>query len=485
MSGRNLTGNASLKSVGIRVATLKPDMKQCILKFNSGTNSEVSDIFTRPGSVINFDREDNRVQSKYEMEQMPEFGAGSEYGRAEREEARRKKLGRRARNFNLDNQAWNLRVDRKEKVDGKEVVKTKKFKTIKEGSTNTHCDYWIFVKHGDEFLATCVDDFYQVMPAIPYRTLDAEEAELQFLNRDKMINKFAFKAQLSKQNEDNEGDEKIVKEKHGLVIKDEASDASEDGEDEDTPGTSTDRTKKKKKKFDADVERKKDKRVKVQYSDEVAKYDSEDGDDEGREYDYMSDSGSDTDKEDVPDTDKIEGALVGVAEEYEGKDGENESDSDEENEEDKEKPAKKEDGDSDSEKATNGKKRKQEVKEDSSNDDSDYDEEDMDAYFDKGLKRGNTSSLNGGSEAKKSKIEIKSPVSVGEDAITEEALRNILRNRECHTKELVNHFKSTMGLNIEKRDVVTKMSKIMKEMPLIKRRETVKGKEVVFFRLKD
>lgn len=38
----------------------------------------------------------------------------------------------------------------------------------------------------------------------------------------------------------------------------------------------------------------KDKKQRVENADEVAAYESDDGDDEGREFDYMSDSGSDS-----------------------------------------------------------------------------------------------------------------------------------------------------------------------------------------------
>ena len=38
-------------------------------------------------------RENNKKEYKGNEEEMPKFGAGSEYGREEREEARRKKYG--------------------------------------------------------------------------------------------------------------------------------------------------------------------------------------------------------------------------------------------------------------------------------------------------------------------------------------------------------------------------------------------------------
>lgn len=41
---------------------------------------------------------------------MPKFGAGSEYGRDQREEARKKKFGVRIRKYNSDDQPWLLRL---------------------------------------------------------------------------------------------------------------------------------------------------------------------------------------------------------------------------------------------------------------------------------------------------------------------------------------------------------------------------------------
>lgn len=40
--------------------------------------------------------------------------------------------------------------------------------------------------------------------------------------------------------------------------------------------------------------KKNDKKQRVDNADEIAAYESDDGDDEGREFDYMSDSGSDS-----------------------------------------------------------------------------------------------------------------------------------------------------------------------------------------------
>jgi len=49
-------------------------------------------------------------KSAYDIETMPKFGAGSEYGREQREEARKKKFGMRIKTYNSDEQPWLLNL---------------------------------------------------------------------------------------------------------------------------------------------------------------------------------------------------------------------------------------------------------------------------------------------------------------------------------------------------------------------------------------
>lgn len=49
-------------------------------------------------------------KSAYDIETLPKFGAGSEYGRDQREEARKKKFGVRIRKYNSDDQPWLLKL---------------------------------------------------------------------------------------------------------------------------------------------------------------------------------------------------------------------------------------------------------------------------------------------------------------------------------------------------------------------------------------
>lgn len=86
-------------------------------------------------------------------------------------------------------------------------------------------------------------------------------------------------------------------------IKDEASSDEEDadpesrrnnGDDEEDGSRQSTNKKKPNKKTKNGDNKRKDKRQRVDNADEVAAYESEDGQDEGREYDYISDSGSNT-----------------------------------------------------------------------------------------------------------------------------------------------------------------------------------------------
>lgn len=72
--------------------------------------------------------------------QLFRFGAGSEFGRDQREEARRKKLGFNARKYKPEDQPWIL------KHGGKNG---KKFKGIREGGVSENASYYVFTHAAD------------------------------------------------------------------------------------------------------------------------------------------------------------------------------------------------------------------------------------------------------------------------------------------------------------------------------------------------
>lgn len=61
------------------------------------------------------------------------------------------------------------------------------------------------------------------------------------------------------------------------------------------------KTLKKKVKKKPESRPRRDKKQRVENANEIVAYESEDGEDEGREYDYISDSGSDTRLVDFPE----------------------------------------------------------------------------------------------------------------------------------------------------------------------------------------
>lgn len=96
---------------------------------------------------VKMERENNLKDFKGCIdEDMPKYGAGSEFGREAREEARRKKYGIMSKKYNPDDQPWIL------KYGGKAG---KKFKGIREGGISDNSAYYIFM-HG---APGCIEGF--------------------------------------------------------------------------------------------------------------------------------------------------------------------------------------------------------------------------------------------------------------------------------------------------------------------------------------
>uniref|UniRef100_A0A8C5SJ49 Transcription initiation factor IIF subunit alpha n=1 Tax=Laticauda laticaudata TaxID=8630 RepID=A0A8C5SJ49_LATLA len=214
----------------------------------------------------------------YQEEEMPESGAGSEFNRKLREEARRKKYGIVLKEFKLEDQPWIL------KVNGKAG---RKFKGVKKGGVTENTSYYIFTQCPDgAFEAFPVNNWYNFTPIAKHRTLTAEEAEEEWERRNKVLNHFTIMQQrrLKDQGEEEEEEKEKKGKKKGSDLKihdleDELEMSSDESESNDTDGTPKyikkgPLTKKKKKK---------------KGSDDEAFEDSDDGDFEGQEVDYMSD----------------------------------------------------------------------------------------------------------------------------------------------------------------------------------------------------
>ncbi|KAF7240184.1 General transcription factor IIF subunit 1 [Varanus komodoensis] len=220
----------------------------------------------------------------YQEEELPESGAGSEFNRKLREEARRKKYGIVLKEFRLEDQPWLL------KVNGKAG---RKFKGVKKGGVTENTSYYIFTQCPDgAFEAFPVNNWYNFMPIAKHRTLTAEEAEEEWERRNKVLNHFSIMQQrrLKDHGEEEEEEKEKKGKKKGSDLKihdleDDLEMSSDDSEFSDADGEKPAKPKKK-----APLTKKKKKK---KGSDDEAFEDSDDGDFEGQEVDYMSDGSRD------------------------------------------------------------------------------------------------------------------------------------------------------------------------------------------------
>uniref|UniRef100_H2MX12 Transcription initiation factor IIF subunit alpha n=1 Tax=Oryzias latipes TaxID=8090 RepID=H2MX12_ORYLA len=155
--------------------------KYNIMAFNSGDKVNCS-AWTQ--ARMERDLSARRI---YGEEELPEGGAGSEFGKKQREEARRKKYGIVTREFKVEDQPWIL------KVNGKAG---KRFKGIKKGGVTENASYYIFTQCPDgAFEAFPVHGWYNFTPVAKHRTLTAEEAEEEWGRRNKVVNHFSIMLQ--------------------------------------------------------------------------------------------------------------------------------------------------------------------------------------------------------------------------------------------------------------------------------------------------
>ncbi|KAH0628749.1 hypothetical protein JD844_010230 [Phrynosoma platyrhinos] len=276
----------------------------------------------------------------YQEEEMPESGAGSEFNRKLREEARRKK-----------------------------------FKGVKKGGVTENTSYYIFTQCPDgAFEAFPVNNWYNFTPIAKHRTLTAEEAEEEWERRNKVLNHFSIMQQrrLKDQGEEEEEEKEKKGKKKGSDLKihdleDELEMSSDDSEFSDADGEKPTKPKKK-----APLTKKKKKK---KGSDDEAFEDSDDGDFEGQEVDYMSDGSSSSVEEVVgkPKTTNEEDIPKGIDEA---------SESSEESEE--EKPAEEKEEEEEEKKVPtpqDKKKKKDSSDESETSEDSDIDSEASSALF--------------------------------------------------------------------------------------------------------
>ncbi|XP_052255793.1 general transcription factor IIF subunit 1-like isoform X2 [Dreissena polymorpha] len=495
-------GNASEYVVRVPNDPLK---KYSMIKFASGTDI---DFLKLSHGKVKMERENNLRQYKtiYNLDAMPKFGAGSEYGREQKEEARRKKYGINIKKYNPNDQPWLMKVG-----DGKDC---KRYKGVREGTISENTSYYIFTKCADgAFEAFPIEEWYNFQPVVKYKYLNSEEAEEEFSRRDKTMNLFSIMVRKRIKNEE-ETEEKPEdkkdkkKDKKSLILTD-MEDWMETEDEEEEEEEAEEGAEKKPKKEKKEEKTKRRKNAKINADDEAVE-ESDEGDFDDRELDYISDSGSESsldekaknDKYDDQGVDQEKGLkkLIDSEEESSEEENKEEDEEDEEEEAEKEAQSKKE------------KKKKKDSKEnnkeggesDSSSSSSDSDDSDIDKNEDKfssvlfmqekkrssrpntptvekleiktepksegGIKR-KIEAEEGGAEKKvrtespapslKTSASSSSISSSGE--ITEEAIRHYLTRRPMTAKELVQKFKAKKS-QMSNEQLTQKIGQLLKKI---------------------
>ncbi|XP_026182040.1 general transcription factor IIF subunit 1 isoform X3 [Mastacembelus armatus] len=321
---------------------------------------------------------DMSARRMYGEEETPDGAAGSEFGKKQREEARRKKYGIVTREFKVEDQPWIL------KVNGKAG---KRFKGLKKGGVTENASYYIFTQCPDgAFEAFPVHGWYNFTPLAKHRTLTAEEAEEEWGRRNKVVNHFSIMLQRRLREQERGEDEEDETEKSGkkkkkgggrgsdLRIHDLDDDLEMSSDDSDSSMGEDGESKTKVKK---DTAKGKAKKKKKKSNESEALEDSDDGDYEGIEVDYMSDESSSEEEPEKGKPSKGEDLPKGIDEASES---EEESEEERQNEEETKEEEEEEEG-----KKTpvqmEKKKKKDSSGESDSSDDSDIEGETASALF--------------------------------------------------------------------------------------------------------
>lgn len=257
------------------------------MRFNATLNVDFAQW-----KMVKLERENNLKEFKGFDEDAPKFGAGSEYNRELREEVRRKKYGIVAKRYKPEAQPWIL------KVGGKSG---KKFRGIREGGVGENAAFYVFAHAPDGAIeAYPLNEWYNFQPIQRYKALSAEEAEHEFGRRKKVMNFFSLMLRKRLKGDDDEpedpeetklkkaagkgkGKELKISDMDEWMESDDESDSDEEDKPKKEDDDSGDEKKKKKKGQQGKPKKKRD-------LDESAGEESDDGDEEGRELDYISDS---------------------------------------------------------------------------------------------------------------------------------------------------------------------------------------------------
>lgn len=460
----------------VRVPNPTDDKSFHIMKYNASMKMDLSSW-----SQVRMVRENNQKYiNTFQTEETPKFGAGSAFGKDAKEEARRKKLGIVSRKYRSEAQPWLL------KVGGKTG---KKYRGVREGGITANTTYYVFT-HGNDGVVSAypISEWYNFTPIMRYKTLDVDEAEEKFAQRGKILNKWSVMVNKKvktggEEGEAEEQEEQIGKKgKGGGGKKDfKVSDMDDWDEDDDAFASSDDDDEKKKKDEsedeDGNKKRSKDtkkKGKKKKDSDNEAFEDSDDGDDEGREVDYMSDESSDSEDEmleehNIKGVDQDEG-LSKMLDSDSSSDEENKDKKDENEDKD---DKKKEDG----EEGANASAKKKKSKSGSKNSSraATPTEEAVQDKGDKAEKRkaivANIIDGNPEPASKKSRLEqFASNSNQGgaapesnSDVLNEETVRRYLKRKQMTTTDLVKKFRNKKT-GINNQQLVPLLSSILKKI---------------------
>ncbi|KPM02669.1 general transcription factor IIF subunit 1-like protein [Sarcoptes scabiei] len=255
-----------------------------VMRFNSAHNVDISKFRN-----CKLEREVlfKETREQPEEQQLPEFGAGSEYGRKEKEEARRRKFDKRKMKQN--NSPWIL------KIGGKQG---KKYRGVREGGVTENASYYVFFQASDGiFEALPVDEWYNFQSFQRYKALSAEEAEEKFVKRDQILNFFQLRNN-AKTKSEGEKDEFSRKEKSKIKKEFKVSDMDDWFDNSENEDLSADNDSEEDTKLKKTKNKKKNKvKKEIDSDDDEPLEDSDEGDNDDKEVDYMSDISSSSESE--------------------------------------------------------------------------------------------------------------------------------------------------------------------------------------------
>ncbi|CAF3245372.1 unnamed protein product [Rotaria sp. Silwood2] len=265
---------AASASKDIFVRVPKTRAQYGIMEFSSGLSLDVKDwkaiemrreinpYTYRPATAIDPNASTNSSSITTSLGAvLPKTGAGSEYGREQKEALKRKRYA--TKGTNVDDLPWIL-TDR-----SSTEKKLKHYRGLKKGGVTTNSSYYVFIQGKDGFEAYPVEDWYGFTPTNVYKTLDFDEAEKQYQERHKHLSKWFLKHQVTKEkdvednnaeNDDEKGKKSTNKNKRSFKLLDtedwineneeeeEEDDEREDNDDNDKSNKKAKTSKKTEKK---------------------------------------------------------------------------------------------------------------------------------------------------------------------------------------------------------------------------------------------